>query len=58
VVRQDALDADTLARLLTEILSNPQILSARAAAAKALGHADAAERLADLAENLAEGGSS
>ena len=58
VVRQDALDADTLARLLTEILSNPQILSVRAAAAKALGHADAAERLADLAEHLAEGGSS
>ena len=58
VVRQDALDADGLAHLLAEILEQPQILSARAAAAKALGHADAAERLADLAENLAEGRSS
>jgi UDP-N-acetylglucosamine:LPS N-acetylglucosamine transferase len=39
-----------------EILTHPQSLSDRAAAAKALGHPDAAERLADLAENLAEGG--
>jgi len=37
------------------ILANPQQLSERAAAAKALGHVDAAERLADLAEHLAEG---
>ena len=58
VVRQDALDADGLAHLLAEILAHPQHLSDRAAAAKALGHADAAERLADLAEHLAEGRSS
>jgi UDP-N-acetylglucosamine--N-acetylmuramyl-(pentapeptide) pyrophosphoryl-undecaprenol N-acetylglucosamine transferase len=55
VVRQDALDADGLSQLLAEILTHPQRLSNCAAAAKALGHADAAERLADLAEDLAEG---
>jgi UDP-N-acetylglucosamine:LPS N-acetylglucosamine transferase len=43
---------------LAEILAHPPCLSERAAAAKALGHADAAERLADLAEHLAEGGPS
>jgi UDP-N-acetylglucosamine--N-acetylmuramyl-(pentapeptide) pyrophosphoryl-undecaprenol N-acetylglucosamine transferase len=58
VIRQDALDADGLSHLLAEILTNPQHLSDRAAAAKALGHVDAAERLADLAEHLAEGRSS
>jgi UDP-N-acetylglucosamine--N-acetylmuramyl-(pentapeptide) pyrophosphoryl-undecaprenol N-acetylglucosamine transferase len=55
VVRQDALDAAGLSQLLMEILTHPRSLSDRAAAAKALGHADAAERLADLAEHLAEG---
>jgi UDP-N-acetylglucosamine--N-acetylmuramyl-(pentapeptide) pyrophosphoryl-undecaprenol N-acetylglucosamine transferase len=53
VVRQDALDAAKLANILTDILSQPETLKRRAAAAKTLGHADAAERLADLAEQLA-----
>ncbi|HEY4264488.1 MAG TPA: undecaprenyldiphospho-muramoylpentapeptide beta-N-acetylglucosaminyltransferase [Micropepsaceae bacterium] len=56
VIKQEALDADGLARQLTEILSNPRLLAARAQAAGALGHADAASRLADLAEALAKGG--
>src|SRR5258705_4212658 len=55
VIRQAALDAAGLSHLLAEILARPQHLSDRAAAAKALGHVDAAERLADLAEHLAEG---
>jgi UDP-N-acetylglucosamine--N-acetylmuramyl-(pentapeptide) pyrophosphoryl-undecaprenol N-acetylglucosamine transferase len=53
VVRQDKLDAEKLARMLTDILSAPEGLKRCAAAAKALGHGDAAERLADLAEQLA-----
>jgi UDP-N-acetylglucosamine--N-acetylmuramyl-(pentapeptide) pyrophosphoryl-undecaprenol N-acetylglucosamine transferase len=53
VVRQDALDADKLAAMLEKIFADPDGLRARAAAAKSLGHADAAERLADLAEQLA-----
>src|SRR5258705_8256268 len=54
VIRQDALDADGLSHLLAEILAHPQSLSDRAAAAKTLGHADAAQRPADLAAHLAE----
>ena len=53
VIRQDQLDAKTLAALLEKIFAEPETLRARAAAAKSLGHADAAERLADLAERLA-----
>ena len=56
VIRQDQLDAESLCALLTEILTQPQVLAERAAAAKSLGHADAAERLADLAEHLAPAG--
>ena len=56
VIKQDALDADGLSRLLAEIFAVPESLRTRAAAAKALGHADAAERLADLAEHLAQSG--
>jgi UDP-N-acetylglucosamine--N-acetylmuramyl-(pentapeptide) pyrophosphoryl-undecaprenol N-acetylglucosamine transferase len=52
VMRQDQLDAATLARMLETIFANPAELSARAAAARTLGRADAAERLADLAEQL------
>jgi UDP-N-acetylglucosamine--N-acetylmuramyl-(pentapeptide) pyrophosphoryl-undecaprenol N-acetylglucosamine transferase len=55
VVKQQALNADGLARQLAAIFSNPQLLTARADAARALGHADAAARLADLAETLSEG---
>ena len=39
------------------ILAHPDMLTACAQAARALGHPDAAARLADLAEHLAEGGS-
>jgi UDP-N-acetylglucosamine--N-acetylmuramyl-(pentapeptide) pyrophosphoryl-undecaprenol N-acetylglucosamine transferase len=54
VVRQDALDPQKLARMLEEIFSHPEQLRERAAAAKSLGHADAAERLADLAEGISK----
>ena len=53
VVRQDTLDAAKLARMLEDILNDPETLRRHAEAAKALGHADAAERLADLAEKIA-----
>ena len=52
VVRQDALEANKLARMLEEIFSNPTQLAARAEAAHKLGHPDAAARLADLVETL------
>ena len=55
VIKQDALNAEELARKLTEILTHPDMLTACAQSAKALGHPDAAARLADLAEHLAEG---
>jgi UDP-N-acetylglucosamine--N-acetylmuramyl-(pentapeptide) pyrophosphoryl-undecaprenol N-acetylglucosamine transferase len=54
VIKQDTLTPDGLARLLGEIFAHPDMLSARAEAAKALGHPDAAARLADLAETLSE----
>jgi UDP-N-acetylglucosamine--N-acetylmuramyl-(pentapeptide) pyrophosphoryl-undecaprenol N-acetylglucosamine transferase len=54
VVRQDRLTPESLAGLLSEIFTHPEMLSARAEAAKALGHPDAAARLADLAETLSE----
>jgi UDP-N-acetylglucosamine--N-acetylmuramyl-(pentapeptide) pyrophosphoryl-undecaprenol N-acetylglucosamine transferase len=53
VVLQSGLDAPKLACLVAEIIADPPLLSARAAAAKALGQPDAAKRLADLAEQLA-----
>jgi UDP-N-acetylglucosamine--N-acetylmuramyl-(pentapeptide) pyrophosphoryl-undecaprenol N-acetylglucosamine transferase len=58
VMRQDTLNAENLSVLLAEILTQPQVLAARAAAAKTLGQPDAAAQLADLAEHLAlaEGG--
>ena len=54
VIDEKALDADKLARLIEEIFAAPDQLRARAAAAKTLGHPDAAARLADLAESLSE----
>jgi UDP-N-acetylglucosamine--N-acetylmuramyl-(pentapeptide) pyrophosphoryl-undecaprenol N-acetylglucosamine transferase len=56
VVKQESLNAEDLAQQLAEIFVQPQLLTARAHAAKALGHADAASLLADLAETLAESG--
>ena len=54
VLSQAGLDAQKLATLLAGILQNPSLLSARAAAARQLGHPDAAQRLADIAEQLAD----
>lgn len=54
VVPQNQLDAPKLAGMLTDIFGDPGALAARAAAAKALGHPDAAQRLADLAQQLAD----
>ena len=56
VMEQDALNADGLAKALAEIFTHPGLLAARAEAAKSLGHADAAARLADLAETLSGSG--
>src|SRR5579872_6186091 len=46
VVPQSELDAGKLADLIARIVTNPAALAARAAAAKSLGHPDAAQRLA------------
>lgn len=54
VVPQSSLNAENLSVLLTGIMSDPDALAARAAAARSLGHPDAAQRLADLAEQLAD----
>jgi UDP-N-acetylglucosamine--N-acetylmuramyl-(pentapeptide) pyrophosphoryl-undecaprenol N-acetylglucosamine transferase len=53
VVMERDLDVPKLSRLLEQILLEPDSLRARAQAARGLGRADAAERLADLAEQLA-----
>ena len=52
-VAQRDLRPETLARMLAEIFSAPADLAKRAAAAHALAVPNAAERLADLVENLA-----
>jgi UDP-N-acetylglucosamine--N-acetylmuramyl-(pentapeptide) pyrophosphoryl-undecaprenol N-acetylglucosamine transferase len=53
VVMERDLDAPKLASLIERILSEPDALRARAQAARSLGRVDAAQRLADLAEQLA-----
>ena len=53
VVQERDLDVPKLARLLERILTEPDALRACARAAHSLGRADAAQRLADLAEQLA-----
>jgi UDP-N-acetylglucosamine--N-acetylmuramyl-(pentapeptide) pyrophosphoryl-undecaprenol N-acetylglucosamine transferase len=50
---QRDLSAESLARLLEEILRSPGELARRAAAALSLAKPDAASRLADLIENIA-----
>nr|TFG54206.1 MAG: undecaprenyldiphospho-muramoylpentapeptide beta-N-acetylglucosaminyltransferase [Hyphomicrobiales bacterium] len=52
MVRQESLDVAKLAAMLEEILSHPAALAERAACAAALGHPDAAARLADIAESM------
>lgn len=53
VVREDALTADSLAVLLQALIENPDRLAKMAAAAKAVGKPDAANRLADVVEQTA-----
>jgi UDP-N-acetylglucosamine--N-acetylmuramyl-(pentapeptide) pyrophosphoryl-undecaprenol N-acetylglucosamine transferase len=50
VVPQPQFSAETLAKRLTEILTNPACLAAAAAAARSQARIDAAARLADLVE--------
>ncbi len=54
VVAQRDLTAKILAEMLVGAFSSPQELAARAAAAHAIARPDAASRLADLVERLAE----
>lgn len=50
--QQDSLTPDSLAKKLEALLSNPKGLSAAAAAAKSFAVTDAADRLADVVEDL------
>ncbi len=52
---QDGLTPQSLSDRLAELLNDPSTLSATAAAAKAFAIPDAAERLADVVEELANG---
>ncbi len=52
MVPQSSLDAPKLAQLLEDVFSDPSVLVERAANAAALGHPDAASRLADIVESL------
>ena len=52
LVNQSSLDAPKLAKMLEDVLSTPSVLTERAANAAALGHPDAARRLADIVESL------
>jgi len=53
-VRQRDLTPERMAAMLTEIFSDTGELAKRAAAARALGKPDAAQRLADLVDKLGE----
>lgn len=53
-IAEDDFTADRLAPLLAERLGDPAGLAARAMAARAVGRPDAADRLADLAEAIAQ----
>lgn len=55
VIAEINFDAESLSRVLRERLSDPHGLAVRAAAARASGRTDAAERLADLAIELGGG---
>ena len=54
LVPQRELTADSLARMLMQIFANPADLARRATAAHALATPDAAEKLADAVEQLAQ----
>ena len=53
LVPQSELTAERLARMLGDAMDDPDRLSEMAAAGRKVGHGDATERLADLAERLA-----
>ncbi|GGE42331.1 UDP-N-acetylglucosamine--N-acetylmuramyl-(pentapeptide) pyrophosphoryl-undecaprenol N-acetylglucosamine transferase [Agaricicola taiwanensis] len=53
VVRQSDLTSEKLSGMLMELFDNPHILAAQAASAKTFGTLDAADRLADLVEEIA-----
>jgi len=53
VLHENALTADSLAALLQSLIDDPARLIAMAAAAKAVGKPDAADRLADVVEQTA-----
>ena len=52
LMSQPEFTADNLARRLSALIEDPKSLAAAAAAAKKLGHPDAAGRLADMVEEL------
>lgn len=52
-VRDGDLDADRLASTVADLFADPQHLDEMGAAARSLGHPDAAERVADLVERHA-----
>jgi UDP-N-acetylglucosamine--N-acetylmuramyl-(pentapeptide) pyrophosphoryl-undecaprenol N-acetylglucosamine transferase len=53
LIRQDGLSAERLAQELSQLAEKPAMLAGMAAAARAAGRADAAERLADLVVRVA-----
>jgi UDP-N-acetylglucosamine--N-acetylmuramyl-(pentapeptide) pyrophosphoryl-undecaprenol N-acetylglucosamine transferase len=53
VLREDALTVDTLAAAMAALLDDPRRLAAMSEAARSVARPDAAERLADLVENVA-----
>jgi UDP-N-acetylglucosamine--N-acetylmuramyl-(pentapeptide) pyrophosphoryl-undecaprenol N-acetylglucosamine transferase len=53
VVRQAEFTAEMLSLMLAQLFENPHMLAAQAAAAKTFGTLDAADRLADLVEEIA-----
>ncbi|AXS41333.1 undecaprenyldiphospho-muramoylpentapeptide beta-N-acetylglucosaminyltransferase [Breoghania sp. L-A4] len=56
-IAQKDLTPSRLAREITDLMTHPERLSQAAMAARAQGRPDAVERLADLVEHVAQGGS-
>ena len=54
LVTQSDLTAERLAAMLTEAMAEPDRLARMAEAGRRVGHADAAKRLADMAERIAK----
>ncbi|MEW6020254.1 MAG: glycosyltransferase, partial [Pseudomonadota bacterium] len=55
VARESQLTVDSLANALEKLLTNPERLARMSAAARTIARPDAAERLADLVEQTAQG---